>query len=138
VAIIRAARREGSVLWEAVAECDGSVMGHILFTRMSSDPPMFVAALGPVSADPTRQRAGIGSALIREGLQGLEAMGVAWVFLLGHASYYPRFGFSAELARGVASPYAGSRSFMALALGPARGQAPPRQVAYPPAFDAAH
>jgi putative acetyltransferase len=133
VGIIHAARAEGSVVWETVAETDGRVMGHILFTRMSTDRPLFFAAIGPVGVDPAVQKCGLGSALILDGLSACKTLGVDAVVLLGHRTYYPRFGFSAEAARVIASPYGGSPSFMALALTPGALDRPLR-ADYPPAF----
>lgn len=133
VGIVHAARAEGSVVWEAVAETEGRVMGHILFTRMTTDGPLFFAAIGPVGVDPAVHKTGLGSALILEGLAVCKALGADAVVLLGHRTYYPRFGFSAEAAKVIASPYAGSPSFMALALTPGALDRPLR-ADYPPAF----
>ena len=59
--------------------------------------------------------------------------GVHGVILLGHPGYYPRFGFSAEAASRVKSPYSGSPSFMALAL-EAGALDEPLTIAYADAF----
>ncbi len=133
VDIVRRARAEGSVLWEAVADLDGEVTGHILFTRMSADRPIFLAALGPVAIEPGQQSSGGGGALIRAGIEAMRGMGVDAIVLLGHQTYYPRFGFSPEAAAAIASPYAGSRSFMALELWPKALERPIR-ADFPPAF----
>jgi putative acetyltransferase len=52
-------------------------------------------ALAPMAVIPHRQRTGIGSALVRAGLEECRRAGVAAVFVVGHPSYYPRFGFAA-------------------------------------------
>ncbi|HEX7761523.1 MAG TPA: N-acetyltransferase [Caulobacteraceae bacterium] len=131
--IVEGVRAEGAVLVELVAEADGEIVGHILFSRMTCDRPVFVAGLGPVAAAPDRQLRGIGTALIQRGLGDCRALGVQAVILLGHPTYYPRFGFSAQAAARIASPYAGNPAFMALELTPgALGQ--PLKAEFPAAF----
>jgi putative acetyltransferase len=100
---------------------------------MGADRPIFLAGLGPVAVDPGRQSAGAGSALIRGGVEALRRIGVDAIIVLGHPTYYPRFGFSAEAAANVASPYAGRPSFMAMELWP-RALERPLRADYPPAF----
>lgn len=93
-----------------VAEEDGAVVGHILFSRMRVEADgRRVDALGlaPVAVIPERQRRGIGSALIEAGLREAEAAGAEIVFLVGEPEYYRRFGFDAATAKPFASPYAG-------------------------------
>jgi putative acetyltransferase len=75
----------------------GSVAGHVLFTRSLLDAPrqlVDVQVLSPVGVLPVRQRSGVGSSLIRHGLDMLTERGVPLVFLEGSPDYYPRFGFS--------------------------------------------
>ncbi len=114
--IVEGVRGEGRVLVELVAQDADEIVGHVLFSRMTCDLPMLVAALGPVAAAPHRQSHGVGSALIRTGLEACQALGVQVVIVLGHPDYYPRFGFSADATAQIDSPYAGSPAFMALAL----------------------
>ena len=132
-AIIDGVRAEGAALVELVAEQDGEVVGHVLFSRMTVTPTRFFAALGPVAVRPDRQRRGHGEALCRAGIEAVGALGAEAVVVLGHPTYYPRFGFSAEAAKSLASPYAGRPAFMALALKPG-ALAEPLKVAYPAAF----
>ena len=70
-----------------------------------------------MAALPGRQRQGVGSQLIREGLAMCRQRGPRIVVVLGHADYYPRFGFSAALAERLRSPLPGPH-FMALELVP--------------------
>lgn len=125
-------RADGDGLVELVAEHDGEVVGHILFSPMASDPPANIAALAPVAVKPGLQRGGIGVALNEAGLEACRAKGVEAVIVLGHPTYYPRFGFSAELARSVSAPFSGP-AFMALELTPGVLQTP-RTVRYAKAF----
>ena len=118
--LIEALRPEGAVLLSQVAVQDGQVVGHILFSRMfvdTDDGPIDAVALAPVAVLPAAQRTGIGSALIRSGLDALRRRGERIVIVVGHPAYYPRFGFSAALARPLDSPFPGD-AFMALELVP--------------------
>lgn len=80
-----------------VAVEDGSVIGHILFTPATVDECSAVGmGLAPMSVLPSQRRKGIGSRLVRYGLEFLRNAGCPFVIVLGHPEYYPRFGF--ELA----------------------------------------
>lgn len=127
-------RADGDVLFELVSLTDETLEGHILFSRMWADREGLYAALGPVAVRPDLQRTGVGSALIRAALQAAREFGVEGVILLGHPAYYPRFGFSAEAARQVRSPYSGNPAFMALALEPGAFDAP-MTAAFATAFE---
>ena len=131
--MVEAARAEGAVLAELVDERNGEIVGHILFSRMTVTPARFFAGLAPVAVSPKAQGRGIGAALCRAGIEAVRTLGAAAVVVLGHPDYYPRFGFSAEAARRLASPYAGSPAFMALELTPG-ALAAPLKVDYPAAF----
>ncbi|WP_374571841.1 GNAT family N-acetyltransferase [Phenylobacterium sp.] len=134
--LVERLRKAGDVMFELVAEEDGQIVGHILFSRLWADRiELLYAALAPVSVRPDRQRQGLGGELIRAGLDACRDFGASGVLLLGHPDYYPRFGFSAEAAAQVASPYAGSPAFMALALEDGAFEGP-LTVAYPDAFTA--
>ncbi|HEY3887376.1 MAG TPA: N-acetyltransferase [Caulobacteraceae bacterium] len=131
--IIEGVRAEERVLVELVAEIDGAIVGHILFNRMRTDPPLPIAGLGPLGVAPSHQNTGVGSALSRAGIEACRAAGMRAVVVLGHPPYYPRFGFSAEAAAQIASPFAGRPAFMALALTPGALDRPIR-IDYPAAF----
>ena len=103
-----------------VAEEARRIIGHILFSEAAiraEGGDTEALALGPVAVTPELQGQGIGAALVSEGLDRCASMGSCVIVLLGHPDYYPRFGFSAELARGLSSPYSGD-AFMALELVP--------------------
>ena len=115
------------------------VVGHILMSTLDvtvGGTPVRSLALAPLSVQPGRQRKGIGSALVHEALR--QARRQCWqaVIVLGHPGYYPRFGFSAALARPLASPFAGE-AFMALELTPDALSGGAGLVVYPPAFGVA-
>jgi len=87
-----------------VAEAGQTLAGHILFTLCGiSGSDIQAALLAPLAVAPGHQRQGIGTALIREGLQQLRSAGVDQVFVLGDPAYYGRSGFEPET--GVAPPY---------------------------------
>jgi len=79
-----------------VAEWDGRVVGHVLFSPHTIRLLGHLTAavnLAPIAVEPGRQGQGIGGALIEEGHRIARARGYAASFLLGHSSYYPRFGY---------------------------------------------
>ena len=81
-----------------VAEIDGWIVGHILFTavRLSgAERPVSAQILAPLAVATEQQGKGIGGALIEEGLKRLASSGVELVFVLGHPGYYRRFAHSA-------------------------------------------
>ena len=87
-----------------VAVIDSNLVGNVFFTRCAVDRGHREAALlAPLAVAPDRQRQGIGSALVREGLQRLRKEGIRAVYVLGDPSYYGRLGFSPE--RSVRAPY---------------------------------
>jgi putative acetyltransferase len=91
-------------LW-LVAEEDGAVVGHIAFSVARLDGGAEVLALAPMGVLPGRQRAGIGSALVAEGLRRAAGTAYPLVVVLGHPEYYPRFGFAPAAAAGVLAPF---------------------------------
>lgn len=93
-AIIDGLRRAGALTLSLVAEHDGRIVGHIAFSPVQlSDGSEGWYGLGPVSVLPEFSGRGIGGALITDGLDRLRAAGAAGVVLIGHPTYYPRFGF---------------------------------------------
>ena len=99
-----------------VAEYNGKIIGHIMFTRAivgDSD----VLALAPLSVLPDYQRKGVGTALIGEGHKIAKEMGYGYSVVLGSEKYYPKFGFSPSKDLGINSPFkVPSKNFMALSL----------------------
>jgi putative acetyltransferase len=121
---------------ELVAVDAAAIVGHILFSALVvtvDGEAVPTLALAPMAVQPDRQRSGVGSALVRAGLE-LARQREWWAaIVLGHPSYYPRFGFSAALARRLEAPYSGE-AFMALELVPGALTGESGRVIYPPAF----
>lgn len=114
--LVEELREAGDSVISLVADENGEVVGHVLLSRVDASFPAL--ALAPVSVLPTRQRSGIGSALINRAVTRARSGGWAAIFVLGDPSYYERFGFDAEAAAGFTSVFAG-RHFMVLKLSPA-------------------
>lgn len=113
-------RADGDVVASLVAQRGEHLVGHILFSRLpilAEDREIAGAALAPVAVRPPVQRQGVGSALVRAGLRCCRDLDIEAVVVLGHPAYYPRFGFSATVARRLDAPFSGA-AFMALALAP--------------------
>lgn len=90
-----------------LARHEGKAVGHILFTRATFKGEMespLMHILAPLAVIPEYQGRGVGGLLIRNGLTHLRLMGCQCVFVLGHATYYPRHGFE---------PYAGDNGYPA-------------------------
>jgi putative acetyltransferase len=132
------ALREGAyVRVSLVAEQAGQVVGHILF----SDLPIITeggtvpaVALAPMAVLPDFQNRGIGSALVRRGLEDCQEQGHRIVVVVGHPRFYPRFGFTSKLAACLASPFSGKEAFMAVELVPGALDGVKGRVQYPPPF----
>lgn len=105
--LVDALRRQADPLVSLVAIVDNEVVGHILFSpvTLSSDPELRLLGLAPMAVLPDRQRRGIGSALVRAGLEECRGLGADGVVVLGHAHYYPRFGFVPASRFGLRSEY---------------------------------
>lgn len=85
-------RANGASLLSLVAVADGTIVGHIFYSPASVGDVQG-AALGPMGVAPECQRQGIGSRLVEAGNRILAERGCPFIVVLGHATYYPRFGF---------------------------------------------
>lgn len=120
---------------ELVAEVDGEVVGHILFTRVRVGEAAALA-LAPMAVAPSHQRKGVGTALARVGLERAAGRPEAAVIVVGHPEYYPRLGFVPARPFGIEPPWPGipDDAFLVLPL-PGYTDACRGVVVYPPAFD---
>ncbi|WP_421774152.1 GNAT family N-acetyltransferase [Gracilimonas sp.] len=105
-----------------VAELKGEIVGHILFTRIlikSEQQKWESLALAPVTVLPEYQGKGIGGRLIEAGHEAAREEGFASVVLVGHAGYYPRFGYRPCADFGITLPFEiPSENCMAIELEP--------------------
>ena len=104
-----------------VAANDLVIVGHILFTPIAIDSPTGQSstslALAPMAVLPEKQRNGIGSALVENGLSMAKKMNYDSVIVLGHPEFYPHFGFRPASAWGIRAPFeVPDEAFMALEL----------------------
>lgn len=135
-ALVDALRAAARPFLSLVADDAGIVAGHILFTPVEvPDVTTLVMGLAPMAVRPDRQRRGIGSALVREGLEQCRNLHVAAVVVLGHPEFYPRFGFAPANRFGLRSEYdVPPEVFMALELVPGALKGAAGVVRYHPAF----
>ncbi len=122
-----------------VAVSGTRVVGHIMFSRIeivSEDSAVDAIALAPLAVVPEMQRRGIGSALVRHGLAACGSDGHGIVVVLGHADYYPRFGFQTARPLGIVPPFqVGDPYFMVAETIPGGLRGVSGEVRYPAAFD---
>ena len=111
-------RNQDAVLVSMVAELGGIVVGHVVFTRAHiawGDAEQAVAALGPMAVSPAYQRQGIGGQIISSGLAACRSRGETVVVVLGHPTYYCKFGFAPGGRYGLRSEFGGPpEAFMVL------------------------
>lgn len=108
--LVEALRRRPEHISELslVAFCDARLVGHILFSPLTIEFPSCVTpaiALAPLAVDPPYQRKGVDSALVRRGLDAAHRLGHRLVIVIGHADYYPRFGFVPARPFGIDVPF---------------------------------
>lgn len=134
--LVEALRAGNYVVASLVALEDDAIIGHILFSPLPIETAageIPAAALAPVAVLPEHQSRGVGGALIRRGLELCRDRGCTAVVVVGHPEYYPRFGFSAELASRLAAPFTGP-AFMALELTPGALDGVTGPIRYAPPF----
>ena len=100
-------REHAQPLVSLVAEDKGAIVGHIMFSPVSlpGHPALRIVGLAPMAVAPEHQRKGVGSALVRAGLDHCRQLGFGAVVVLGHPAYYPRFGFSSSARFGIGCEY---------------------------------
>jgi putative acetyltransferase len=129
--VVDALRVAGALTLSLVATEGDDIIGHVAFSPVTINGEAGDwYGLGPVSVWPDRQRAGVGQALIRDGLQRLRSLGASGCVLLGAPAYYSRFGFEndPELYNVGAPAWA----FQRLTLD---GSRPKGEVRFHPAFE---
>ncbi len=115
--LVEALRANGGVSLSLVAIVEGCLVGHVLYSPATIGQ-VVGAGLGPLAVLPGHQRRGIGSQLVQMGNDRLRKDVCPFIIVLGHAGYYPRFGFHPASARGIRCQWEGvaDQSFMLLVL----------------------
>lgn len=138
--LVNALRDAGLPLVSLVAVVDGSVVGHVLFSHVSVESPTrhrgFSAfGLAPLAVLPAYGQRGIGSRLVREGIEECRRSGHDALFVLGDPAYYRRFGFTTAAARGLSCEFpAPDEAFMTMELRPGALDGARGLVKYRPEF----
>jgi putative acetyltransferase len=132
--IVDALRANAATLLSLVATLDGRPVGHILYSPASVGE-VIGAGLGPMAVLPEFQRMGIGSRLVEAGNRHLKAAGCPFIIVLGHADFYPRFGFTPASARAITCEWdVPSEVFMLLVLNETTMQGVSGLAKYRPEF----
>jgi len=96
-AIVDELRAAGALSVSLVAEEAGVIVGHAAFSPVTIvGSPGNWMGLGPISVAPDRQHRGVGTALMRAGLDRIRGMAAAGCVLVGDPAYYGRFGFVSD------------------------------------------
>lgn len=106
--LVNRLRDAGAVWLSQVALLDGSIVGHALYSMATVSDGAAVheyPALGPIAVAKAWQKQGIGAKLIQAGLRAAKDAGYSLMFLVGHPTYYPRFGFQPAQPLGFTSDY---------------------------------
>jgi len=132
-AIVEALHAAGALAVSLVAVEGDDVVGHVAFSPVTINAAAAPGryGVGPLSVRPDRQRSGIGSALMREGIARLQALGAKGCVVLGDPAYYERFGFRAK--SGLTVPHVPPQHLRFLDL---EADWPAGVVAFHPGFEA--
>lgn len=121
-----------------VAELDGQIIGHALFSEVTveqDDGELRALSLGPIAVLPDHQSKGIGSTLIEAGHQRGRELGYPFVVLIGHPWYYPRFGYVEARPHGLVTIWDVSDPvFMVCELQPGALETAAGKIRYPVPF----
>src|SRR5512138_2607067 len=112
--LVEALRANGKAIISLVAVRGEQVLGHILFSPVTTAPPSETNGIGlaPVAVHPEAQSQGIGSQLIHEGLRRCQELGYDYCVVLGDPKYYRRFGFEKASQFGIQNEYGVDDEFM--------------------------
>ncbi len=129
------------ILSLVAAEGD-DIVGHILFSPVTANSPQGIVhgmGLAPMAVQPGRQGQGIGSQLIRHGIEILREEDCPVVIVLGHPDYYPRFGFEPASQYNLTSQWDGvpDEAFMVMILDHQASSGIAGVASYREEFDAA-
>lgn len=137
--LVDALRDGGCVDVSLVAAIGDKIVGHILFSHLSiitDAGTVGAVSLAPMAVLPSHQRQGIGSKLVEAGVDACRKQGHKIAVVLGHPEFYPRFGFSADLASPLENRFGGGEAWMAMELVSGALDRIEGQVEYAAPFDA--
>jgi putative acetyltransferase len=118
--IVDALRSNGAVSLSLVATLNNRVLGHIMYSPAEVGQ-LTGAGLGPMAVLPEHQHHGIGRKLIEAGNRQLKDAGCPFIVVVGHADYYPRFGFKPARPLGITCEWdVPDDVFLLLVLDPGR------------------
>lgn len=135
--LVDALRKNAQPTISLVAEDDKKIVGHIMFSpvSLSGHPDLRIMGLAPMAVSPERQGKGIGSALVRAGLERCKQLVFGAVVVLGHPEYYPRFGFSPASGCSIGCEYeVPDEAFMMMELEPGYLRGKSGTIVYHAAF----
>ena len=130
-------RTGGKAAVSLVAEDDGEIVGHIIFSPVTFDPPVQVTAFGlaPMAVLADHWKHGVGRRLVQNGLAECHARGACMVVVLGEPDYYERFGFERASRHGLRNEFGAEDAFMVFVLDAGQHPPPGTVVKYAPEFD---
>jgi len=117
--LVELLRERKKALISLVVVRDKTVVAHIMFSQVTIDvapKDLLAVALAPLMVLPECQRQGIGSMLVRSGLDECRKADYDMAVVLGHPEYYPRFGFARASNYSLGNEYGAEEAFMALEL----------------------
>ena len=134
--LVEKLRNSGRAPVSLVAEDEGQIVGHILFSPVTFDPPLDVVALGlaPMAVLPGHEKHGVGRRLVQNGLAESHSHGACLVVVLGDSGYYGRFGFERASRHGLRNEFGVEESFMVFMLEAGAHPPPGTLVKYAPEF----
>jgi putative acetyltransferase len=113
-------RQREAIVLSMVAEDQGKILGHILFTTVTirnTEEDFTALGIGPMAVLPDHQRQSIGSRLMEAALKKCRELGHEIVIVLGHPEFYPRFGFVTGRTFGISCEFeVPDEAFMVLEL----------------------
>ena len=137
--LVNALRESGCTYISLVAETEGKIVGHIFFSIVElsgEENKLRIMGLAPMAVLKKYQNKGIGSKLVKAGLEYCKSLGYDAVVVLGHPNYYPKFGFVPSTKYGIKSEYdVPDEVFMVLELVPGSLKNQKGIIKYHKAFD---
>jgi putative acetyltransferase len=116
--LVERLRGNGKAAVSLVAADEGRIVGHILFSPVTFEPPLAVVALGlaPMAVLPGHEKHAVGRRLVQNGLAESHSKGACMVVVLGDPGYYGRFGFERASRHGLRNEFGVEDSFMVFML----------------------